>query len=135
MNVNNHNILNHSININKIKESFDKKPKLKYHLETFSNTIYQNQPVLKKYAVGHRINTEQSNIIIKSCKRAYILMKGRLMTAKYAAEKIQKILGNNWLVMISDLDCGEFDFSISQAKKGDYIMFSLDKKLFQVCRY
>ena len=135
MNVNNnHNILNHSIK-SKNNENFDKKPKLKYHIDTFSNTNYQNQPVLKKYAVGRRINTEQSNIIIKTCKKAYILMKGKLMTVKYAAEEIQKIIGNNWLVMISDLDCGEFDFSISQAKKGDYIMFSLDKKLFQVCRY
>jgi hypothetical protein len=37
--------------------------------------------------------------------------------------------------MISDLDCGQFDFSLSPAKKGDFIVFSLDKKLFQVCRY
>ena len=129
-------ILNHPMIVNKIKESFNEKPKTKYHLDTFKNNgIYQKQPVLKKYARGRRINEDHSNIIIKICKKYYILMKGGLLTAKYSAEGIEKALGNNWLVMISDLDCGEFDFSISAAKKGDFIMFSLDKKLFQVCRY
>ena len=129
-------ILNHPMIINQIKESFKEKPKAKYNLDTFNNNgIYQKQPIVKKYAVGRRINKDQSNIIIKLCKKYYILMKGGLMTAKYSAEGIEKSLGNNWLVMISDLDCGEFDFSISAAKKGDFIMFSLDNKLFQVCRY
>ena len=134
-NMNDNNIFNSPITINRIEDNINEVSNNEYPVELYSNTIYQKQPILKKYAVGSRINVDQSNIIIEICKKCYILMKGGLMTAKYSAEGIEKTLGNNWLVMISDLDCGEFDFSISQAKKGDFIMFSLDKKLFQVCRY
>ena len=134
-NMNDNNIFNSPITINRIEDNINEVSNNEYPVELYSNTIYQKQPILKKYAVGSRINVDQSNIIIEICKKCYILMKGGLMTAKYSAEGIEKALGNNWLVMISDLDCGEFDFSISQAKKGDFIMFSLDKKLFQVCRY
>ena len=134
-NMNDNNIFNSPITINRIEDNINEVSNNEYPVELNSNTIYQKQPILKKYAVGRRINADQSKIIIEICKKCYILMKGGLMTAKYSAEGIEKTLGNNWLVMISDLDCGEFDFSISQAKKGDFIMFSLDKKLFQVCRY
>ena len=64
-----------------------------------------------------------------------MLIKGGCKAAKDLSEEIKSKLGDNWLVMISDLNCGHFDFSISPAKKGDFIVFSLDKKLFQVCRY
>ena len=87
--------------------------------------------------VGHRINTQQSSVIIKACIKNYIKMKeeSKSKISKKVAEEIKGELGYNWLVMISDLDSGEFDFSLSPAKKGDFIVFSLDKRLFQVCKY
>jgi serine/threonine protein kinase len=97
----------------------------------------QSQPAFKKYMVGHRINTQQSSAIVKACIKNYIKMKEEFKSkiSKKVAEEIKGELGYNWLVMISDLDSGEFDFSLSPAKKGDFIVFSLDKRLFQVCKY
>ena len=55
--------------------------------------------------------------------------------ARRVSVEIKAELGYNWLVMISDLDCGQFDFSLSPAKKGDFMVFSLDKRIFQICKY
>ena len=95
----------------------------------------QLRPIFKKYSIGHGIESYQYDIIISCCKKYYMLIKGGCKAAKNLSEEIKSKLGDNWLVMISDLNCGQFDFSISPAKKGDFIVFSLDKKLFQVCRY
>ena len=93
------------------------------------------QPLLKKYAVGNRIDDNQLNIIIDCCKKYFIEYKGGKNLAKFSAEEIKNILGDNWLVLISNLKCGQFDFNLSPALKGDFAIFSLDNKLFQVCRY
>ena len=123
-------------------------PKTEYQAKHFSNrypvtidkealrkTEYSVQPEFKKYAVGRGINNNQANIIINCCKKYYMQTKGKLKIAKMASEGIKKELGNNWLILISNLETGQFDFSISAARKGDFIVFSLDKKLFQICRY
>ena len=93
------------------------------------------QPLLKKYAVGNRIDDNQLNIIIDCCKKYFIKYKGGKNLAKFSAEEIKNILGDNWLVLISNLKCGQFDFNLSPALKGDFAIFSLNNKLFQVCRY
>lgn len=115
---------------NKTKDIFGK-------IEDICIKKEQSQFIFKKYMVGHRITSQQSDLIINSCKKYYKLIKeeSKSKAAKKIAEEIKGVLGYNWLIMISDLDCGQFDFSLSPAKKGDFIVFSLDKKLFQVCRY
>ena len=94
-----------------------------------------HRPVLKKYAIGNTIDNNQLNIIINCCKKAFIMMKGGKNTAKKSAEDIKKQIGHNWLVLISNVDSDEFDFNISPSKKGDFVIFSLDDKLFQICKY
>ena len=98
-------------------------------------TLSSSQPVYKKIAVGDRINNNELDIIIKCCKRAFVEMKGKKNTAKKAAEAIKEMLGDNWLVLISYLKNGHFDFNISPSKKGDFVVFILDNRLFQICRY
>ena len=97
--------------------------------------IQNNQPIFKEYAIGSRINRNQGNTIINYCKYIYIKLKGGKNIAKISAEAIKQKFGDNWLVLISNLNGGKFDFSISPSKKGDFIVFSLDDKLFQICRY
>ena len=93
------------------------------------------QPLYKQYAIGKGINMAQGNLIVNYCKYYYIQTKCGKNTARKCAEAIKQKLGDNWLVLISDLTGGKFDFNISPAKKGDFIVFSLDNKLFQICRY
>ena len=98
-------------------------------------SVFNHQPIYKRYAVGNRINNNQFNIIVNCCKRAFMEMKGEKNTAKKAAEEIKRIIGDNWLVFISKIKTGQFDFNISPAKSGDFAVFSLDNKIFQICRY
>ena len=43
------------------------------------------------------------------------------------------MLGNDWLVFISNLGYEKFDFSMTRVKGGDFMAFSLDNRKFQVC--
>lgn len=58
------------------------------------------QPFIKKYYIGNKINNNQQNIIIIYCKYYFIIMKEK-NAAKKTSEKIERILGGNWLVFIS----------------------------------
>ena len=104
-----------------------------------ANTMQYNlqsiQPVYKQYAIGKGMNMTMTSIIVNYCKYYYMQMKCGKSTARICAEAIKRKLGDNWLVMISDLKCGKFDFHVSIAKKEDFIVFSLDNKLFQICKY
>ena len=127
-------------------ESLSRYSSLTFNPSKFRNRIFpknlllsdfreEPQPLLKKYAVGNRIDDNQLNIIIDCCKKYFIKFKGGKNLAKFSAEEIKNILGDNWLVLISNLKCGQFDFNLSPALKGDFAIFSLNNKLFQVCRY
>ena len=101
--------------------------------QTFFKDEYQ--PALKKYSVGEKMNNNHLNTIINCCKNNFLKFKDGTNTAKYSAEEIKQILGDNWLVLITDVNCGQFDFNVSPAQKGDFAVFSLDQKLFLICRY
>ena len=110
--------------------------KSKYNFMT--NQVVKNnkpQPTFRQYKIGDSININELNIIITCCKYYYIQMKGGKSIARNASEAIKRKLGDNWLVLISDLNSGQFDFNISLGKKGNFAVFSLDNKLFQICRY
>ena len=98
-------------------------------------SVFNSQPIFKRYAVGNRINNHQFNIIVNCCKRAFMETNGEKNTAKKAAEDIKRMIGDNWLVFISKIKTAQFDFNISPAKNGDFAVFSLDNRIFQICRY
>ena len=123
-----------------IKSLPQKNNQKKSKIQTISSqrhkyTLKNPQPLFRKYQIGEEIDNNEEKIIVKYCKFYYMQMKGEKSIAKRAAEALKQKLGNDWLIMISNLKCGEFNFSLSPAKNGDFIVFSLDNQLFQVCRY
>ena len=90
------------------------------------------QPLLKKYSIGDKINDNHLNIIVDSCKNNFIIYKEGSNIAKFSAEEIKELLGDNWLVLVTDVNCGQFDFNVSSSQKGDFAVFSLDNKLFLI---
>ena len=95
---------------------------------------------MKKYVckittVGKNINSAQLKVIVDSCVKTFIQMKGKVMTANKAANMIKKSLGDNWLVFISNNSYKNFDFCLSPGKKENYVRFNFCDKLFQVYRY
>ena len=101
--------------------------------QTDFSDVYQ--PLLKKYSIGDKINDNQLNLIVDSCINNFIKYKEGSNIAKFSAEEIKELLGDNWLVLVTDVNCGRFDFNVSASQKGDFAVFSLDNKLFLICRY
>lgn len=108
---------------------------IKQTANTMQYNLQSIQPLYKQYVIGKGMDMTMESIIVNYCKYYYLQTKGGKSTARLCAEVIKRKLGDNWLVFISDLKCRAFDFNISIAKNGDFIVFSLDNKLFQICRY
>ena len=127
-----------NININK-KNNNNKiytKKNVNANVNVSANASINNeQHICKINIVGKNIKRDQFKIIIDSSIKACLQMKGKILTATKAAKDIQKLLGDNWLVFISNINIKNFDFCISSAKKDDYVSFSLDDKLFQILKY
>ena len=90
------------------------------------------QPVFKQYAVGSGIDNNEYNNIIKSCQQAYQSRMNPVSTN--AVNFIKSALGGEWFVCCSNLNQKNFDFCISSVQGGDFMSFSLDNTLFEVCR-
>ena len=99
------------------------------------------QPALsQQIKVKTGINIYEANIIIHFCKYFYQKMKGGIYIPMTIADAIQKKLGHNWLVIISNLKTGKSECNcnynnISLLKKKEFLVFVYDNNLFQVCRY
>ena len=96
------------------------------------NSFQQIQPVFKQISVGQGINQQEYNSIITACKQAY--MNRITPFSTYAGRSIKQYLGGEWLVVCSNVNNNNFDFSLTSVTGGDFIAFSLDSTLFQVCR-
>jgi hypothetical protein len=97
----------------------------------YNQQQYIQQPVFKQYSVGSGIDNNEYNTIIKSCTQAY---QGRTNLSTNSATFIKKTIGGEWFVCCSPLGQKNFDFCISSVQGGDFMAFSLDNTLFEVCR-
>lgn len=99
-------------------------------MNPLSNT--RPQPIFKQYSVGSGIDNNEYNIITKSCTQAYTSNKNPLSTT--ASNLIKQSAGGDWFVCCSGLGNRNFDFSLTSVSGGDFMSFSLDNVLFEVCR-
>jgi hypothetical protein len=97
----------------------------------YNQQQFVQQPVFKQYSVGSGIDNNEYNTIIKSCTQGY-QMKTNISTN--SATIIKKSIGGVWFVCCSPLGQKNFDFCISSVQGGDFMAFSLDNTLFEVCR-
>ena len=122
-----------NLNINKTGSKIYSKKNI--NANTNIHNINNGQHICKINNVGKNINRNQFKVIIDSCVKACLQFKGKILTATKAAKDIQKFLGDNWLVFISNINSQNYDFCLSSGKKDDYVSFSLDDKLFQILKY
>ena len=92
----------------------------------------QNQPVFKQYAVGEGIDKNEYNSIINAALTAY---KNRMMPLSInTTNLIKNYINGEWFVFICELGSKCFDFCLTTVQGSDYMTFSLDNVLFQICR-
>ena len=90
------------------------------------------QPIYKQVAVGAGIDMVEFNSIVQAATFAYTSKIAPLSTG--VANSIKQKIGGEWFVFISPVGIKDYDFALSSVKGGDFMSFSLDNTLFQVCR-
>ena len=89
------------------------------------------QPIYKQIAVGHGIDMNEFNRIVTCATQVYTMRQTPLST--YTANAIKAMLGGEWLCVC--YPAGKtYDFCLSTVKGGDFMSFSLDNTLYQICR-
>ena len=89
------------------------------------------QPMFKQIAVGHGIDMNEFNKIVSAATFVYQSRQTPLSTA--TANYIKQNLGGEWLVVTYPVG-RQYDFCLSSVKGGDFMSFSLDNTIYQICR-
>jgi hypothetical protein len=97
----------------------------------YGNQMIQ-QPVFKQLAVGNGIDMNEYNAITIAATKVYQMKLNPLSTN--VANSIKQQIGGEWFVFISPVTNKDYDFCISSVSGGDFLSFSLDNTLFQICR-
>ena len=88
-------------------------------------------PIYKQISVGMGIDMVEFNKIVQCATTVYQSRVSPLST--HTANSIKAMLGGEWLVVCYPAT-KTYDFSLSTVKAGDFMAFSLDNTLYQVCR-
>ena len=89
------------------------------------------QPMFKQIMVGSGIDMNEFNKIVAAATFVYQSKQTPLSTA--TANYIKQNLGGEWLVVTYPVG-RQYDFCLSSVKGGDFMSFSLDNTLYQICR-
>ena len=90
------------------------------------------QPIFKQVAVGAGIDMTEFNTIVQAATHAYTMKLTPLSTG--TANTIKQRLHGEWFVFCAPVVAKDYDFALSSVKGGDFMSFTLDHTLFQVCR-
>ena len=88
-------------------------------------------PIYKQISVGMGIDMIEFNKIVQCATTVYQSRVSPLST--HTANAIKAMLGGEWLVVCYPAT-KTYDFSLSTVKAADFMVFSLDNTLYQICR-
>src|SRR3954470_11402961 len=101
----------------------------------FGQTGYQNinyTPIFKQYAIGKGIDNNEHIAITQCAKRAFLAKMSPMST--HVGNLIKQAIGGEWFVHVSPVNDILYDFSLTSVSGNDFITFSYDNTMFQVCR-
>ena len=92
---------------------------------------YGQSPVFKEKARGYGINQNEYARITHCAMDIY----QRRMTpySTHTANAIKQLVGGDWVVVCYP-EQRQYDFALTVVKGGDFMSFTIDNVLFQVCR-
>ena len=92
---------------------------------------YGPTPVFKEKARGYGINQNEYARITQCCAGVY--QQGVRPYSTNAANAIRQMLGGHWVVVCYP-ESRAYDFALTTVKGGDFMTFTVNDVLFQVCR-
>lgn len=94
--------------------------------------MMMNQPLFKQINIGSGIDTNEFNRIVQSATTVY--SQKMMPISTNTANLIKQNLYGEWFVFVSQVTDRDFNFALTCVAGGDFLSFSLDNTLFQVCR-
>ena len=92
---------------------------------------YGPQPVLREKARGYGIDPHEYTMITNCAMGVY--QSGARPYSTHTANAIKQALGGDWVVVCYP-EARAYDFAMTMVKGGDFMIFTLNNVLFQVCR-
>ena len=92
---------------------------------------YGPRPVLKEKARGYGIDQMEYQRITQCAMDIY--QRRMVPYSTHTANAIKQTLGGDWVVVCYP-EQRAYDFALTVVKGGDFMTFTLDNVLFQVCR-
>ena len=89
-------------------------------------------PNFKEMARGQGIDQNEYSCITASAREMYI--SGAKPLSTKTGELIKQRIGGEWFVFVSEVNSKNFDFCLTCVTGGDFLSFSYDNTMFQVCR-
>ena len=95
------------------------------------NQPYGPLPVLREKARGYGIDPNEYQRITQCAMDVY--QRGLRPFSTNTANAIRQMLGGDWVVVCYP-EARAYDFALTTVKGGDFMTFTVDNVLFQVCR-
>ena len=92
---------------------------------------YGVQPVVREKARGYGIDPNEYQRITQCAVGIY--QQGARPFSTNTANAIKQMLGGDWVVVCYP-EARVYDFALTTVKGGDFMTFTVDNILFQVCR-
>ena len=92
---------------------------------------YGPQPIIREKARGYGIDPNEYTKITQCCAGVY--QQGARPYSTNAANAIREMLGGHWAVVCYP-ENRAYDFALTTVKGGDFMTFTVNDVLFQVCR-
>ena len=92
---------------------------------------YGVQPVVREKARGYGIDPNEYQRITECAVGVY--RQGARPFSTHTANAIKQMLGGDWVVVCYP-EARAYDFALTTVKGGDFMTFTVDNILFQVCR-
>ncbi len=92
---------------------------------------YAPQPVIREKARGYGIDPNEYARITQYCSGVY--QQGARPYSTNSTDSIKQMLGGDWVVVYYPEQRAN-GFALTTVKGGDFMTFTVDNALFQVCR-
>ena len=94
---------------------------------------YTPQPQFRLLTKGKGIDSNEFHAITTSAKECF-MSNSNIPLSTALTNSIKNRIGGEWFAFISAVGSKNFDFCLTCVRGADFISFSLDNTLFQVCR-
>ena len=125
---------NNSLNQQRQKVSYGYAQKINDNQVAALRKQQENTPgcTFVQKAIGRGIDPNEYTMIVNTCRNCYMSRVPNMSNT--IANNIKAGVRGEWFVFVVDASNNDYDFSLSIVEADDFLTFTLDNTLFQICR-